>query len=527
MKFIKITSTLILSAAMLALSACNDSDEPNDTAVQTVTFSISENAFGSDSRAFDQDYTTGFTAGDECGLYIVRNGNMVYENVKLTATVDGDALVWQPETGITVAGGLPGEQYFLYYPYQVDMTGKVNATATTDTGFFAPLISGWTVRTDQSSYAGYTASDLMTAAGSATPGTGGKLQLTFGMIHRMALAVIELPRTCYKFTDTTIPNYTGQTTADFTSDDAVPYRMADGTYRYIANPANTTSTVSGIYNGGDRMFTINPATATAGSYKHFIIDGGNSQTVNETYAMAIGDYLCKNDAGNWYVVPQVSSPDGDCIGLVFQVGIHSTDVRADYNSALTDGGPKLPDGVFHGYAVALTDVGKYRWVYKPLDGDDYEYAGDFGTSKDTQDWKGYGNHRAIQQFAAANTDGWKSEHFEAAYHCALYGTESGEEWQRKYAAPANTSGWFLPSYRQLATLYLINRDNSNLLVSAIEKVKDQDTEHINWVVGDVEYWSSSEDRLSQKCACGILYNEPAIYSNYKYHDFNVRAVLAF
>ena len=62
------------------------------------------------TRATEDGYRTEFTAGDACGLYIVRNGAVVYDNVKLTATTGTDgSLAWQPEAGVTLAGGLSGE----------------------------------------------------------------------------------------------------------------------------------------------------------------------------------------------------------------------------------------------------------------------------------------------------------------------------------------------------------------------------------------------------------------------------------
>jgi hypothetical protein len=55
------------------------------------------------------------------------------------------------------------------------------------------------------------------------------------MTHRMALAVVEMPKTVYKFTDTSIPDYVIATTADF-SGEAKPCRNTDGTYRYFVRP---------------------------------------------------------------------------------------------------------------------------------------------------------------------------------------------------------------------------------------------------------------------------------------------------
>lgn len=78
------------------------------------------------------------------------------------------------------------------------MSGKTatpTGSALTDTEFFAPLVSAWQPQDDQSTHAAYTASDLMTAEGSATTGEDNTLHLSFTMNHRMALAVIEMPNT--------------------------------------------------------------------------------------------------------------------------------------------------------------------------------------------------------------------------------------------------------------------------------------------------------------------------------------------
>ncbi len=104
------------------------------------------------TRAAENGYTTEFTAGDECGLYIVRGGELAYANVKLTATAaTNGTLTWQPEAGVTLAGGLNGEAYFLYYPYRDDsyMADKIReASATDDAAFFTPLVSTWQPQAD-------------------------------------------------------------------------------------------------------------------------------------------------------------------------------------------------------------------------------------------------------------------------------------------------------------------------------------------------------------------------------------------
>ena len=278
-----------LWAAALLLTGCTQEELPlpgaDNAAPLAITitdggYALTTSADGSQkaaTRATEDGYRTEFTASDACGLYLVRNGAIVYDNVKLTATAGTNgSLTWQPEAGVTLAGGMAGEKYFLYYPYQetAKMAGKVNATDTTSDGdFFATLINDWQPEADQSDYTqGYTASDLMTATGSGSKADG-KLSLSFSMTHRMALAVVEMPKTVYKFTDTSIPDYVIATTADF-GDNAKPCRMADGTYRYIVNSASGTATnITGSYDGDKKEFTITPSGISANFCKTYKVDG--------------------------------------------------------------------------------------------------------------------------------------------------------------------------------------------------------------------------------------------------------------
>ena len=226
----------------------------------------------------------------------MRNDEIALANLKLTATAGTDGnLTWQPEAGATLAGGLAGEQYFIYYPYQDGMSSnKINASATTDdASFFAPLIDDWRwdLETDQTDYAGYTASDLMTAKGTAVR-DGKQLKLSFSMTHRMALVVIEMPGTVYKFTNTTggaIPDYTVSVTADFTSK-YKPYRSVDGSYRYIVSPnMNKAGVITGTYAEGMKMFAFAPNGIGSGEYRTYKVN--DAQTVEKSHNLQIGDYL--------------------------------------------------------------------------------------------------------------------------------------------------------------------------------------------------------------------------------------------
>ena len=150
--------TIWVAAAVLLAASCEREELPGVGAdgTQTLAITVTDGGYapvdrngGSpagvpQTRAVENGYTTRFTAGDACGLYIVRGGKLAYANVKLTVTAATDGtLTWQPEAGVTLAGGFKDEAYYLYYPYQADMIGKTASVPTadmSDAAFFAPLI---------------------------------------------------------------------------------------------------------------------------------------------------------------------------------------------------------------------------------------------------------------------------------------------------------------------------------------------------------------------------------------------------
>lgn len=485
-----IIHTLWMAAALpLLLASCQQEELPgmngaSDTTPLSIT--VTDGGYVSTdkaaTRAVENGYRTEFTAGDECGLYIVRDGAIVYDNVKLTATAGTNgSLTWQPEASVTLAGGFPDESYFLYYPYQADMSGKTSVSATDADGFFALLISGWQPKADQSTYADYTASDLMTATGTAVR-TNGSISLSFSMTHRMAMAVIEMPKTMYKFNDNSIPDYVIATTADF-GDNAKPCRMADGTYRCIVNPASSTATrITGSYADGKKAFVITPSNIAAGSYRTYKVDGATQSEKQAT--LQVGDYFCKGSDNNWYIIPQEAGSDGNVIGIVFHVGQHESD-ESDYS------GTGIGEAKCYGYVVALTDATSdyCMWgVYEkelgccPTDGDGNKLN---NYSNPDIDWNGYAWTQKIIT-AAGGKDNLNASN-QAGYPATYYAVVA---YETGCNAPTNSSGWFLPSIGQM---WNINQNRSSLFngKAVVTSLK------FDW------YWSSSES-----------YNDPAGYALY-------------
>ncbi len=437
---------LLQAALLLLLVSCTQEEFPavQDKA-QQLTISVTDGGYTSavenmktrvETRAVENGYTTEFTEGDACGFYMVRGGKPVYSNVKLTAEKDAatGGIMWKTD-GTTLAAGMDGESYYLYYPYQADMAGKTATPAEgavmTDAEFFKPLIDGWQPGDDQSTHAAYTASDLMTAGGSTT-GTGNTIHLSFAMKHRMALAVIEMPKTVYKFIDANVPDYTVGAEATFTGT-AKPLRMADGTYRYLVH--SSMPTIEGCYDGGNREFTITTSAShpVVGEYKRYKVDGAAETIKNVTYAESgiarIGDFYCTKDNGTTgYLIPKEADETtvqaAKVVGIVFQTD--KSRIGAKEKEKL--GG----EGNVHGLVMAVKNIAtRQAWSLFGMD----EGLTTCRTKADNyNDISGYGNCEHIRT-NRGNFDSYPA--FKAAY-----------DYNTTCPVPATTTGWYLPASGQ-------------------------------------------------------------------------------
>lgn len=437
---------LLQAALLLLLVSCTQEEFPavQDKA-QQLTISVTDGGYTSavenmktrvETRAVENGYTTEFTEGDACGFYMVRGGKPVYSNVKLTAEKDAatGGIMWKTD-GTTLAAGMDGENYYLYYPYQADMAGKTATPAEgavmTDAEFFKPLIDGWQPGDDQSTHAAYTASDLMTAGGSTT-GTGNTIHLSFAMKHRMALAVIEMPKTVYRFTDANVPDYTVGAEATFTGT-AKPLRMADGIYRYLVH--SSMPTIEGSYDEGNREFTITTSAShpVVGEYKRYKVDGAAETIKNVTYAESgiarIGDFYCtKNNGTTGYLIPKEADETtvqaAKVVGIVFQTD--KSRIGAKEKEKL--GG----EGNVHGLVMAVKNIAtRQAWGLFGMD----EGLTTCRTKADNyNDISGYGNCEHIRT-NRGNFDSYPA--FKAAY-----------DYNTTCPVPATTTGWYLPASGQ-------------------------------------------------------------------------------
>lgn len=451
-------------AALVLLTACSQDDEtptalPPQDSGKPLTFTITDGGFSTDgnsgTRAVEEGNKTNFTDGDACGLYIVRNGEVRSANVKLTATQNGESIVWTMDEEMK---GETTDSYYLYYPYQTDMENKVSASAgADDKTFFENLINGWEVKADQSEYANYTASDLMTAQGVPTE-TDGTIALTFSTVHRMTLAVIEMPKTTYHFTNTSpeISDYVVPTsnpkelTVTF-SEDTNPWQVEENVhiYRYIINPDKAPA-ITGSYKldredtdkyqnftiPSDRLRAI-----SAGKGKKFKIDGGIREI---SYHLQVGDYLCKDGTLISKETTLTNDQKKTVVALVFYAG-HNGNDKSDYKTTV------IQQEKCHGYAVALKDASNAKGTITQFTWGNTGAIGcyvDRNQENPEKDWNGYKYTSSIAFY-------YFGGNLESSCPATYYATAV---YSSKVPSPVTCTSWFLPSIGQLKTI-CVNRND--------------------------------------------------------------------
>ena len=476
--FVQFVAVVVFVSAFL-LTGCSENELPSnentDTNRTTFTIEVSDGGYApavgekSDTRATENDYTTQFTAGDKIGIFAVKDGAIVdgVNNLCFVATAETNAggsnsLVWKTESGDTPI--IPaGAAYYAYYPWQPDddIKDKVNASETGVNNFFAKVISDWAPSTNQSTYTAYTGFDLMIASG--TP--YGK-SLSFSMQHQMALVVIDLPKTRYKLTDVSgkqLPNYIADGAPDTKFNGFTPCRMSDGTYRYLIKPAATSSqpeTLSGSYTNAT------PATAewqfeasvTAGKYGKYVVDGGT--IIDKKHQLQAGDFFMKDGTLLGKDQTPTDAQQAACIGIVYWVGDPTKPLRGREEPNLQGDATLENDhpGCTHGLVVSLGEESCYwqenytsvqEWLNSNPSDKFLPVQSGRGASDPLNNIQGYNNTQAIEAFNASSYNSGNQ----------VYVVQKVVEYRRKVPAPVTSSGWYVPSEKELTLLCGTDVDN--------------------------------------------------------------------
>lgn len=423
-------SSFLALAMMASFSACTQNEEfgtpaPADEDILNVV-AYSNNFVSTDaaSRITDNGTTTTFTDGDAIGVFIVRDGEALVSNMKMTLNSNK----WVGDANAPLYY-YKNADYIAYYPYTANL-----AVTTVDeiVEYFTSKISV----TGQTSLADYRNADLMTAEVKAAEVVRGQ-NITFSFAHKMAMLEVKAPVRSY----TTSNGFTykaplGLKVVNGNQELSLCNVGTDATagkdiFRCILVPSAIEMTIEGQFQDGN-VEVYFPAvdqnvkyTPAAGTYQGVNI-AYTYTNYNPSRDLKVGDYYYSD--GSIYPGDLTGAPKDGCVGIIFSTTVGET--------ALTE------KGYNHGYVVALENARHET--------DSPNTSSNLGCY---YKWnKTAANIWTIVSTPAdvvAQEDGYTKTYDEAnAINCyaAQIALNFGKhEDQAKYLNPANTSGWFLPS----------------------------------------------------------------------------------
>lgn len=511
-------SAFAVSSLMMMIGCSQENvTEQVETNLRIMTVNVTESGFSTmnnDSRvATDDNYKTSFDENDQIGLFIVDSETQeLLKNMTLTKSAGGwSGTVYYYENA----------DYIAYYPYDAEL--KEVASVDDIKTYFAENKYTYNQGTEEN----YRNSDLMTAVVEAERlSEGANLNLNF--THSNALVEFNVPYYSYSTGD----NGTGYTysvpvdlSLELTKGDETatvegfkPYQVAVGKYRMIV-PVGEKLTFEGNFTDAK---IGKPVNIKASIDKGLAANAGQIYNVTYTDSPIVGTIETRPlEPGDYYyadgnIVPNdfTDVPKENCIGVVF---------------ATTTKGETALDGTTtcnNGYVMALVDATGNTdkvnsWTYY-WGQDNTSIAGLYATD----------NSADNTSLSAVITDDSKSGFYNTdlivksgnyadgnAYiqHAV---TTFGKEgyFTSNYEAPEFTSGWFIPSAAQLATLIknLGADENGNLSYDGSNyNVADYNGTQKIWFDDVVEKLNSKLSVVGGKFEKNKGFMTVSVASNYK------------
>lgn len=436
--------TFMALAMATAMTGCNQNNELGTPApsseedvlnvVATANDFVSSDAT---SRVSETDYTTTFEEGDAIGVFVVRDGEALISNMKMTLGSDN---VWAGENDAKLYYYKDAD-YIAYSPY-ID-----GLSATSETEIITHFTTKLQGSTGQSTLADYQAADLMTASVTAAEVTRGQ-NINFKFAHQMSMIEIKVPIRAYKTSGETPYEYSAplglkvkigdkegfslctfgkETTGDTGSE------VTKGIYRCIVAPSETALNVEGEFQDGSVPVYF-PATGgvalsvtpKAGSYKGFDVNY-TYESYNAERDLEIGDYYYAD--GSIWPNDLENAPKTGCIGIIFSTTVAEQSlIDLKYN---------------HGYVVSIVgqDVnrlydgnGKRKWNLQ---------AGLVNSAVTISD--SFDDRDAYTKFTKL-----LENNIDVALDTKSFGTTTET---LKYAAPQRSTGWMLPTVGLIVDIF--------------------------------------------------------------------------
>lgn len=496
----------LLAIVLFSWAGCSQSEEDFSVNSQNGIILNVEDAGvmsnESSTRTQDEGFVTTFTQGDQIGLFAVKEGVILDEINNLPFTFNGSSWSGKP---ILYDARLEGVTFYAYYPYQADMTNKVDLAGD---DFFAPLVEDWEPTTNQSQQKEYAKQDLMTSNATSLVGVNGNYTLNFQLAHRMSLVVVQLPSTRFVFTDAAgiamqeeSPYIAKPVNVAFYLDNVDEenkifpyYDEKRDEYRILRKPA-TENQIIGHYNGKQRALETT-GKMTPGKYKRFIVDGGYKEV---NHHLQVGDLYYAD--GSVVSVEEENPSAKNCIGVVYYVGNPQPSTRySDVNYAIK---PEMDvlrreyPNCCHGLVLSLgpdeadawgdAKIFLHEWFttfnakanFSPLSGYYFDDAKTSVKSVETRFGLGYNNIRVIEEYVNLNAT---IDEYTILQKIANY--------QEVCQTPAVSTKWYVPSIGDFNGLIATSKANIfPLLNNQIKKVEGKE------LLPNKEYWSSTERKI--------------------------------
>lgn len=440
------SKALSLVAASLLIhtlmSACSQVEETTtvSTSQDVLRFELYD---GGITRAITDGTTmsTTFELSDKAGLYIVKDGQILKDNVQLTYNING---FWTPAETITASDELAGAKFYAYYPYRAEAT--FDASSATP---FAAMVAATVPSGKQGSKTEFEAADIMVSPAATI---GQYNAVTLPLIHQKAMVCIELPNMSYVFDNPNMEPYVmakAENAKFMLGETAVtPYFDATSqSYRLIVEPGENQTLMTSFTNNGESHSyeATGLAQIGRGQYAKYVIDGG-VLLVNMT--LEVGDFYC---ADGRIVKKDAETLPNNIVGVV--VSTSTTEAIRSANANWS-----------HGVVVSISEV-KAKW------GNDKSTT----TEQNNAGWKyWYRNYNLSDQNGQTNASKLDEslmveEGFEVtkAWRAVPQPLEIGgitldytsimndtmDAWMENYPLPsAICSGWYIPSLGDWRTI---------------------------------------------------------------------------
>ena len=429
-------SSIMALAMVASFSACTQDElgteaTTSEDALNVIAYSNDFVSSDAESRVTNTEYTTSFDEGDAIGIFVVRDGQALVSNMKMTL---GSENTWIGENNSPLYYYKDAD-YIAYYPYTEGLT----ATSESD------IVKTFTEKltADQGTAEAYRNADLMSVTVPAANVVRGG-NISFNMAHKMSMIELKIPVRKYTTAQENGYNYSVPTKIDLeiNGNAFTPYTFADGVYRCIvAASATEDITVNGCFYDGDTPVYFPKATAeNADSSESVTPNAGTYKCLNIKYSgisedvvvrpIEVGDYFYED--GNIYPYGNQSDndlstpPSAGCVGVVFSTSTSTTDQG---------------HGWTHGYVMALNNTGTSIVHWKNANTADADYDS-FDINNDSKD----ASFQAMINYLDGYTSSKKIiDSSDAAKHPAVFAAKN-----YNVTIPETTSGWYLPSMGQFA-----------------------------------------------------------------------------